>query len=640
MDELLAQFLVEGRELVADAHAGLGRLAIDPADPAALDSLFRAIHTLKGSVAIFDMKAAERALHASEDVLAAARRGDETLTGAGVEALVAIVDQVDRWIDDLEQGVGPGDADAVTADLVAGLRQEEVEAATTAAVPNWLSDLKRREATAVAGASGTLTAFRYQPDADCFFRGDDPLALVAGVPGLVTLTVLPREAWPDLAEWDPFRCMVELDGLSTAAVEEVRAAFRLVPDQVEVSALDAGRAAPVPPAAVPADTARTIRVEGSRLDRLTEELGELVAAANGLSALATGAEKHDPELAAAIRLTQSGLDRALARLRRSASSLRLVTLGPALRRLPRLVRQIADELGKPVRFTMRGEGLEVDKDLADALFEPLLHLLRNAVDHGIEPPADRARSGKPAAGRIHLAAVRRGGEVAVTLSDDGRGIDADRIRRAAVERGAVDPAAAARLSDADAQRLIFVPGFSTAEAVTGISGRGVGADSVKAMVDRLGGRLELDSRAGEGTRFTLLFPAHALTTKLLAVRVGAERYGVSFDQIREVVRVGRDRLVEVGSGRACVLRDRTLPVLSLAALLGGSEESDTPDLRLLVTDTGEGPVALIVDAVEQAMEAQVRAREGLLVGMTGMAGTTLLPDGNVLIVLDLPELIG
>ncbi|WP_294392407.1 ATP-binding protein [uncultured Sphingomonas sp.] len=635
MDELLEQFLIEGRELVAEAQAALGLLAVHPGDATAIDRLFRAVHTLKGSVAIFDMKPAERILHAAEDVLSAARKASRPLAGGQVAAVLACVDQVDRWIDAMEQGGEVPASMEVAQHLLAALRGEDAAPAPR----SWLDMLREREAPTVAAVAGSLTAFRYRPDAQCFFRGDDPLALVAAMPGLLRLAVLPAEPWPTLDTWDPFRCVMALEGISTAAAEEVRAAFRFVPDQISIATIDPPSSPAVPAPPTPAPSARTIRVDGTRLDRLSEEVGELVTAANALTALAAEAERADPELAAAIRLSHAGLDRALGRLRRSATALRLVTLGTGLQRLPRLARQIADELGKPVRFTVQGEGLEVDKDIADGVFEPLLHLLRNAIDHGIEPPSVRAAAGKPAEARVGLTATPRGGEVAITLADDGRGIDPDRIRRVAAERGLLSLDAAAALSDTEARGLIFAPGFSTASDVTDISGRGVGMDSVRATVDRLGGRLEVDSTVGQGTRITLRFPVHAVTTRLLIVRAGSERYGIAFDQIRQVVRIGRDRLTDVGAGRACVLRDRTVPVLGLAEALGGTGAGADP-LRLLVTDTADGPIAWEVDGLEQVVESIVRPRGGLLSGALYVAGTTLLADGGVLLVLDLAELVG
>jgi two-component system chemotaxis sensor kinase CheA len=221
-----------------------------------------------------------------------------------------------------------------------------------------------------------------------------------------------------------------------------------------------------------------MRVDTARIDRLANEVGELVVAANGLAHVSRLAERADAELAAALRAVQADIDRISGALHRAVAGIRLVSLAPTLRQLPRLVREIATATGKPVHFEMRGDSVEVDKQIADGLFEPLLHIVRNAVDHGLEDIAARAAAGKPPTGRIVLTASRQGDEVVVAVRDDGAGIDAAHVRDVAVARGVIARGGADELSDIQAQRLILMPGFSTAETITDLSGRGVGMDAV------------------------------------------------------------------------------------------------------------------------------------------------------------------
>lgn len=640
MDELIEQFLIEGRDLVLQAQAELTILFTDPADARAIDGAFRAIHTLKGSVGIFDMAPAERVLHAAESLLERARKTPTGLPADTVPRLVTSLDQIDRWIDEMERSGALGvDADATAARLLDGDAKPSDapadEAAVVAATPAWVTDLIMREKAALVGAGGPLVAFRYVPDGDAFFRGDDPIALVSTVPAIAALTILPAGGdWPDRDTMNPFACTMVIEGLTAAPLADLRAIFRLVPDQIALHALPESAIT----AAGPMTIANILRVDAARVDALADHVGELAVASNTFSALADRAGPNDPALALAIRAAQADLDRVIGAVHRSVSAVRLVPLAPALARLPRLVREIAADLGKTVAFTINGDQIEVDKQIADGLFEPLLHLVRNALDHGIEAPDARAAAGKPAAGNLSLRVVRDGEDVVVTLADDGAGIDPGRIRAIAIARGLIDQEAAVQLSDAAAQALIFAPGFSTAAAVTDISGRGVGMDAVQAAVDRMRGRIEIDSRIGTGTRFALRLPANALTTRLLVVEIGQDRYAVPFDQIAETVRVGRDRLVPLGTGTACVLRNRTVPVLSLAELLGGVEAGADP-ARLLVTRSSGEPVALRVDGFSNRIDATVRAPTGLLAGVSSVAGTTLLGDGGVLIVLNLLELV-
>lgn len=637
MDELLEQFLIEGRDLVMQAQACLSILQRDPADAAAIDSAFRAVHTLKGSVAIFDMAPAERVLHAAESLLERARKEPAGLPGEAVPRLVMSLDQVDRWIDAMEAtGALGGDAEAIAASLLADTADEQIGAGaaeTPAQRPVWADAFAARESEALTRAQGAVIAFRYTPDSDAFFRGDDPLALVATVPALIAIAILPASGdWPESRSLDPFACEMVIEGASEASLDDLRAIFRFVPDQIAFCTIEASAAS------VSAAVATTLRVDAARVDALADGVGELAITANAFTGIADRAERLDPALALAIRAAQADLDRAVGAVQRAVSAVRLVPLAPALARLPRLVRETAADLGKQVEFAIQGDRIEVDKQIADGVFEPLLHLVRNALDHGIESPEARIAGGKPTEGRLSLSITREGDDICILLADDGAGIDPERIRSVAVARGLIEDEAAARLTDAAALTLIFAPGFSTAAQVSDVSGRGVGMDAVQAAVDRLRGRIEIESDVGKGTTFRLRLPANALTTRLLVVQTGDDRYAVPFDHIAETVRITADRLIPLGGGVACVLRDRTVPVLSLAELLGGTEPQLEP-ARLLVARIGGELVALRVDAFSDRIDAMVRPPTGLLASVPSIAGTAVLGDGGVLLVLDLPELV-
>jgi len=640
MDELLTQFLIEGRELVAEAEAELGRLSANPRNATALDALFRAVHTLKGSVGLFAMKPAEALLHRAEDQLGAARRNGAPLGRERIETLLACVDAIDRWIDELEQAGETGaDAAIIAERLIARLDGGQPESGSgnspASGLPDWVGPLSARADALLAAADQNLVAFRYSPDPDCFFRGDDPLALALAVPDLVDLAILPVDDFAAIGDWDPFRCQVLLEGLSSAPLDDVRAAFRLVPDQVAFAEIAPQRAET--DNAPGGDASRIVRVDGARLDSLADDVSELVVATNGLAHAVRRAEQTDPALAQILRTLQGDIDRITGRLHRGVSAIRRVPLAAPLRRLPRLVREIARGLDKPVRFTMRGEGTEVDKMIADGLFEPLLHILRNALDHGIETAPERQAAGKPAEGSLQLQIGRQSDEVVISVSDDGAGIDPARLRAVAVARDVIDAEAAAALSDAQALRLILAPGFSTAAKVTDLSGRGVGMDAVARAIERLRGRLLIESRVGEGSRFEIRLPLNSITTRLLIVEAGGERYGIPLDQIVETTRVEAETILPVGGGRACVLRDRTVPIIDLADLLGGEAPQDRI-ARLVITQSGGESVAIRVDAFDAQIDVLVREPRGLLDALPGVAGTALLGDGAVLLVLDLPEL--
>ncbi|MFK4875121.1 chemotaxis protein CheA [Novosphingobium sp. ZW T3_23] len=676
MDELLEQFLIEGRDLVAQAQGDLAALARQPERRDVLDSLFRAVHTLKGSVALFDMAPAEGLLHRAETRLDHARRnhaqgGDAPLSVPDLTALVAVIDQVDRWIDLLERdGSLPADAEACAAGLGIGLNgaldgpdegavsvrepgpdaPEPPRRDAAEHIPAWL------EATMAQAPSfgQAATAFRYVPDADCFFRGEDPLAVARAVPDLLALDLsFPPDA-PGIDDFEPFRCVLRIVGLSAAPQDRVRAAFRMMPNQVEVVALGAPEREDKNPAGdvgdvpmEPGESGGMLRVSATRLDVLADEVGQMAVALNALEAAVERAATSDRVLAAELRRVQGALAGSLNRLSSTVAEVRRVPLQPVLRRLPRLARDLAASLGKDVRFVLSGEGVEVDKQVADAIFEPLLHLVRNAVDHGIETADARVGAGKPASGTISLSFRRSGDHLAVKVSDDGKGIEPVAIRRAAVGKGLIGTKEAAALTDRQALRLIFAPGFSTSRSVTGVSGRGVGMDAVQRAVERLQGSIEIESAPGRGTDIAIRLPLNAILTRLVTVRVGDERYGLRMDQIHETLRVDAAAIEELGHGRACVIRDRTVPVLSLAALLGHAEgleqvragNAEADWARLVVTGASGERIALRVDAVGERIDAAVRERSGLLAAMPAIGGTTLDADGGVLLVLDLPELL-
>jgi len=309
-------------------------------------------------------------------------------------------------------------------------------------------------------------------------------------------------------------------------------------------------------------------------------------------------------------------------------------------RFPRLVREIAADLGKPASLIIEGDDTEADKVIVEMLFEPLLHLLRNALGHGVEPASLRAAQGKPAAATIRLRGARQGEHVVVEVSDDGRGIDVGRVRQAALERKVAAAEILDAMSDAEAIDLIFAPGFSTAAEVTDLSGRGVGLDAVRTAVERLAGQVSVESRSGEGTSVRLTLPFSVMMTRVMTVEAGGQMFGIPLDAIVETIRVGADSIIPVGAATAIVFRNRTVPVVELAGVLGVKRGESKETEATVVVARIEGQFGgLRVDRLGERMEVMLKPLEGILSGMPGIAGSTLLGDGSVLLVLDLGELL-
>ena len=359
MDELLEQFLIESRDLIAVAAADFAALARNPQSTGSIDSAFRAIHTLKGSVAVFAMVPAEQVLHAAEDVLERARKGAIELDPATVAVLMTCLDQIDRWVDDMERSGlmgsdAPAIADRVSRELSSTQSASPMDERASSINDEWVARLLVREAEVLAQSAQPLLAFRYAPDADCFFRGDDPLAVVAAVPDLVALAILPvAETWPGVDDIEPFSCFTVLEGISTAPREVVSAAFRMMPDQVAYAALDGPSPRDEDRTPEPETRGnRVLRIDAARVEALGSALGELLVAINGVAPLAAQAESIAPGLASQIRSVQGNLERVTGDLQRTVSAVRAVPLEPTLRRLPRLVREIAQSLNKMVDIVM------------------------------------------------------------------------------------------------------------------------------------------------------------------------------------------------------------------------------------------------------------------------------------------------
>jgi two-component system chemotaxis sensor kinase CheA len=653
MDELLDQFLIEGRELVQRASDDLLALEENPSDTGRIDSAFRAVHTLKGSVGFFDFAPMGELLHGAEDLLGAVRDGRLAANKPIIDVLLDCIGASDGWIDSIERiGTLPPNVDVLGRSLRAAMAPYLGDAVQTVATApeadlGWVAILieRNRDAIVEVEAGQVITAVRYTPATDCFFLGDDPLALVRSIPGLIALEIGARDAWTT-ENFDPFACNLVLEALTLAPVDEVRRIFRFVPDQAIVVETRPDSATPQTadgPAIAEGGrdgAVRTLRVDATRIDALADIIGELVVAKNGLAHLVLQAAETDPKLARALGANQANIDRLVGDMHRAVMTMRMIPLTRTFQRFPRLVRDIAGRLDKTVTFSVAGEEVEADKSIVDGIFEPLLHVLRNAIDHGIEDAETRRGMQKPVEGHIRLEARRAGDQIVVSVTDDGAGIDLDTVRKLAKSRNPMAAAAIDALDDAAALDLIFTPGFSTTSAVTDVSGRGVGMDAVRTAVETLGGRVLVTSTRGGGSTIQLVLPQALVINTIMTVRVGDERFGVPIETVQETMRIAADRIVPIREGEAFVVRNRTLPLLRLADLLDLPRAPRLDDIRVLIANSGDERVGIEVDGFAERFDVVLRPMQGLLSGMPGILGTALLGDGRVLMVLNLRELIG
>jgi two-component system, chemotaxis family, sensor kinase CheA len=734
MNEFVEQFLLESRELVAQATDDLMALEEKPSDRERLDGAFRAFHTLKGAAGIVEFAAMARTLHAAEDILATLRSSARPIASIVLDECLACLDLTSRWLDAMQTtGETPPaadiDADGMIARLVNSMDAEEdwkiADPGPTGG--DWLGRLR---VAAGDQFSGALTALRFVPDPEAFFKGEDPLSIIASLPELVLVDLALTNRAVSLETMNTFSCNLQILALAKAPVVEVRNALGAFADRAEfrelarssvpaggqdylaqlTSVLEAqiallredglegslgrlasagrtaanallylGRSGPaadlekamatalaqrkadpliaaieralegdtkpeyatnVPPVQIVAP--RALRVDMDRIDALVKLTGELLVVKNAIGHAAKRIQ-HGVDPAAVVstlRDQHALLDRLASELQVAVLRIRVLPLRTVFRRFPRLVREIAGSVGKTVRLITEGENTEADATIVDALFEPLLHVMRNAVDHGIESPEQRASVGKPVMGTLVLRGLREAENVRIEVEDDGGGIDVDRVRAVAGARGVATAQALAAMRDEQVIDLIFAVGFSTAATVTDLSGRGVGMDSVRTAVERLGGTVTLQSRPRLGTVVSLILPFSLMMTRLMTVEVAGQVFGLPLENVVETTIVGRDLIVPIGSGRAFLLRDRTLPLLDLADTLGIARDVSDQKIAKVVIVSAAGQIGGIeVDRLGERLDVMLKPMEGLLGGMRGVAGTTLLGDGRVLVVLDVQEML-
>jgi two-component system chemotaxis sensor kinase CheA len=393
---------------------------------------------------------------------------------------------------------------------------------------------------------------------------------------------------------------------------------------------------------------RTLRVDQEKIDSLMNLVAELVVAKNSLPFLARRAEQHFGlrELGREIKDQYGVIDRIAQELQGSVMAIRMMPIGQVFQRFPRLVRDLSRKLGKQVDLVIEGEATEADKNVIENLFDPLLHMVRNSLDHGVELPEERTARGKSATATVTLRAQHDSDQVVIEIVDDGRGIDPDLVKRRAYERGMISEERLATIDDDDARMLVFGAGFSTAETVSDLSGRGVGMDVVRNAVEKAGGRIALTSAKGAGTTVSLHLPLSMAVSRVMTVSLGSRIFGIPMDLIHETVRIPRRRVVRIKSHETFVLRDRVVPLLRLARLLD-LPEADAPDedasghdeVAVLVVRVSGQTIGLAVSAFGEGMEVILKPLDGMLAKIGGYVGTALLGDGRVLLVLDLKELI-
>jgi two-component system, chemotaxis family, sensor kinase CheA len=619
LSKYAALFLAESREHLSSCNQLLLRWERDPGATDAVGGLFRSIHTIKGMGATMGFTSVAELAHRLESLLDALRQGQVTADARTFQLLFRAVDALGLAVEAAGAGRDPAPEASLAAALDEATAGRGPEAPVAVLPPS--DDVPRRRATDRPRGRSVEVIIR----SDAVMRGARGVLAVRRAEALgIVSAVRPPLLRLEREEFDG-RLAFRIE--SRATDEELTAAIRSAGEVVTVRFPE-----PLAAPAEPADRHRQIRVDLGRLDRLMKQVGELVAARNRLGVLA--ARSDDP----ALTEQSDRISRLVSEMQAEVIAARMTPVGEVFERFPRLVRDLARDLGKRIRFEVEGEEIELDRSILDEIGDPLLHLVRNAADHGIEAPESRVRAGKPAEGRILLSATRERNSVALRVSDDGAGIDRAAIL-AKTRRDAPGEPTPDALSDDLLLRLIARPGFSTAQAVSGVSGRGVGVDVAMTRVRALGGTLEIGSEAGKGTTFTIRVPLTLAIVRALLADAGGERYAVPLAYVAETVEFDARAVTALRSREALVVRDQVIPTVHLRDLVASRERPAPTRRPTVILEIGERRTALVVDALlgqQDIVVAPFDAPRGM---PPYVGGATILADGAPALVLDAAALL-
>ncbi len=624
-------FLTESREHLSAINHLLLELERAPSAPEPLSAIFRAVHTVKGMSATMGYEAVATLTHELETVLDGVRRGERSLTPTVMDALFEAADVLETAV---EQAVQGQDAAVDAAPVIERLRamgrmSGEFRAVTAeASAPSGASAPVPSASPALPGSSALFVRVRLTATAP--LRGVRAFVVVkrAESLGRVVAVVPPVEALQAEQFDREFAIRLETDAPPATIVSTLRAAGDVERVDIEdpkaragAQSADAGRA----------KSSRNVRIDLRRLDALMNLIGELVITRGRLVQLAI--TRDDPVLTEAV----TEASRLVSDLQDQIMASRMVPVWQVFDRFPRLVRDSARALDKQIEFTIEGKDIELDRSMLDEIGEPVVHLLRNAIDHGFETTAERIAAGKPAAGKLVLSAARERSSITVRVTDDGRGIDRDRVLRKARNLGLVD-AARSELSDDDLIRIISRPGFSTAERVTDISGRGVGIDAVHARIRSLGGSVEIRSVPGRGTTVTLRLPLTLAILRALLVRVDGDTFAVPMTHVNETVELEGSALKSVKGHEVLMLRDDVLPLVRFRSLLGlAADGARMP--QVIVLEVGERRAGLVVDELAGQQDIVVKQFDTVRNAAALFSGATILGDGAPALIVDVGSLL-
>ena len=635
MEELLQDFLVEAGDLLSGVDNKLVDLERSPDDRNLLNDIFRGFHTIKGGAGFLSATELVTLCHLTESLFDKLRNAELRVTPERMDVILAATAAVRDMFVDLERATQPGPADpGLIASLRAAIADDKAEDGSAAAATR--ARVAAPPAAPSAPADDAVKVPRQgEPDWDALFAAVTGATIAPAAPAaanaaatVIIDTAPPRQPRADGGD--------DTRRPAPAAPSEAN-------DPIVKAALGR-RATDLPGASGPTgrrDSERqrdnSIRVDTARLDQVLNLSGEIGLTKNRLNALRSDIlnGRTDTETLHALDVAVSQLDLLVSDLQNAVMKTRMQPIGRLFQKYPRIARDLARSLGKDVELVLVGEDTEIDKTMIEDLSDPIIHLIRNAVDHGIEDAAARAAAGKPQKSLVRLEARQEGDHIVIMVADDGRGMDAERLRAKALAKGLISDEEASTMDDRQSYNLIFLPGFSMAEKVSDVSGRGVGMDVVRTNIQKLNGSIEIKSQLGKGTTLLINLPLTLAILPVLLVRLGEQPFAVPLSMVREILPIVPASIQDVGGRATMVVRGEVLPIVPLSSLLGWPRER-VPQYGVLM-QAAEWSFILAVDSFAGREDAVIKSLDDFR--PKGVAGVTTLSNGQIVLILDMKELL-
>ncbi len=644
LQEILEEFLVEAEEILENLDQDLVDLESNPEDKELLNKIFRGMHTLKGGAGFLNLTPIVEIAHRIEDIFNKLRNDEMTLTPEIMDVILEGIDKLKEALQMLKDSQELPDMEEIEellSRLDAVLKGESPVSTASSEGSREESGSQEGEIEFVDGISDKLKELILQyPDKDLAGILEE---IILMPPDKRPMDVIPEieklieegKDVKDLIKKKEAPPQEKKEKEKRETLEEQTASQKAVSSKSSSSASSK-------PKAVAKKTEKksseTIRVDVERVENLMNLVGEIVLDRNRILRVTQDVEKEcRTEAVEKLVEAVTSLDRTVSDLQVAVMKLRMQPIKKIFSKFPRLVRDLARKLNKKVQLIIEGEDTELDRSILDKLEDPLIHLVRNALDHGIEPPEERVAKGKPEVGTIRLFAYHEGDHIVVGIQDDGRGIDPEKVKKKALEKGLITPEQAAQMSDKEAYELIFLPGFSTADKVSDVSGRGVGMDVVASTIHSLRGSIEIDSEPGRGTTILLKLPLTVAIIRTLMLGCNGQVYAVPLHSVVEIVRYQEDQVKEVGSFRSFMLRDEVLPLFSLNELLEVPDNNEKA--FVVIVKVGEKLIAVSIEKLFGEEEIVIKSLGELLSDIPGIAGATIAGDGRVVLILDLNSLL-